>query len=130
MIKILKTILIFFWETFRTTKNTFQSLRQWWDFGKVQMKQFCQQHTRNITVQLSKSMKNLEASIVKLQELAESAGGRDVLEALTMKKTQLGDLLGVKVQGALVRSRFQNIDQMDAPTIFFLIWKKRMDRKD
>lgn len=47
-----------------------------------------------------------------------------------MKKTQLGDLLGVKVQGALVRSRFQNIDQMDAPTIFFLIWKKRMDRKD
>lgn len=94
------------------------------------MKQFCQQHTRNITVQLSKSMKNLEASIVKLQELAESAGGRDVLEALTMKKTQLGDLLGVKVQGALVRSRFQNIDQMDAPTIFFLIWKKRMDRKD
>lgn len=94
------------------------------------MKQFCQQHTRNITVQLSKSMKNLEASIVKLQELAESTGGRDVLEALTMKKTQLGDLLGVKVQGALVRSRFQNIDQMDAPTIFFLIWKKRMDRKD
>lgn len=79
----------FFSKTFRTTKNTFQSLRQWWDFGKVQMKQFCQQHTRNITVQLSKSMKNLEASIVKLQELAESAGGRDVLEALTMKKLNL-----------------------------------------
>lgn len=50
------------------------------------MKQFCQQYTQNITVQLSKSMKNLETSIVKLQELAESPGGRDVLEALTMKK--------------------------------------------
>lgn len=85
----------------------------------MQIKQFCQQYTRNITAQLSRSMKILETSIVKFQELADSTEGNNVLEGLSMKKTQLSDLLGVKVQGALVRSRFQNIDQMDAPTNFF-----------
>lgn len=46
-----------------------------------------------------------------------------------MKKTQLGDLLAVKVQGALVRSRFQNIDQMDAPTKFFFNLEKKNGQK-
>lgn len=31
----------------------------------------------------------------------------------------LADLLGVKAQGALIRSRFQSITQMDAPSKFF-----------
>ncbi len=76
-------------------------------------------------------MKTLEASIVKIQELVELTGENSCLEALSMKKTQLSDLVGGKVQGALVRSRFQNIDQMDAPTKFFFnLEKKKLDRKD
>ncbi len=63
-------------------------------------------------------MKTLEASIVKIQELVELTGENSCLEALSMKKTQLSDLVGGKVQGALVRSHFQNIDQMDSPTKF------------
>ncbi len=94
MTRILKRRLHFFWKTFRATKNTFQSLRQWWDFGKVQIKQLCQQHTRNITVQMSRDMKTLEASIVKLQELVDLTGENSCLEALSLKKTQLSDLVG------------------------------------
>lgn len=34
-----RDIFVFFWKDFRATKSSFQSLQQWWDFGKVQIKQ-------------------------------------------------------------------------------------------
>ncbi len=75
---------------------------------------------------MSRDMKTLEASIVKLVELT---GENSCLEALSLKKTQLSDLVGGEAQGALVRSRFQNIDQMDAPTKFFFNLEKKTGQK-
>lgn len=40
-------------------------------------------------------------------------------KSLKKKKAILTDLLGVRAQGALVRSRFQNISEMDVPSRFF-----------
>ncbi len=31
-----------FWNVYKTMKCSFHSLQQWWDFGKVQIKQFTQ----------------------------------------------------------------------------------------
>lgn len=45
-----------------------------------------------------------------------STGDGDCLENSKSKKEMLADLLGVKAQGALIRSRFQSITQMDAPS--------------
>ncbi|KAK3570107.1 hypothetical protein QTP86_011294 [Hemibagrus guttatus] len=36
-----------FWEHWKTRKNDFENLRQWWDIGKVEIKLLCQQHTAN-----------------------------------------------------------------------------------
>lgn len=33
----------FLWNKFKNTKTEFESLRQWWDYGKVKIRQFCQQ---------------------------------------------------------------------------------------
>ncbi len=46
-----------------------------------------------------------------------------------LKKTQLADLLEYRTQGALVRSRFQNISHMDAPSIFFFCLEKKNGQK-
>lgn len=42
------------------------------------------------------------------------------------KKSVLSDIQKVKAQGALVRSRFKDIDQMDVPTKYFFSLEKRM----
>ncbi len=34
---------------FRSKKSSFQSLQQWGDFAKTQIRQLCQQHTFNVT---------------------------------------------------------------------------------
>ncbi len=51
------------------------------------------------------------------------------MEACSKKKAQLADLLGCRVQGALVRSRFQTIDQMDVPSKYFFSMEKKNGQK-
>ncbi|KAK3549663.1 hypothetical protein QTP86_006554 [Hemibagrus guttatus] len=71
--------------------KTKKNLRQWWDVGKVEIKLLCQQHTAN-----------------------SSPKG-----TLHQKKKELGSYLDERVKGALVRSRFTTLEDMDAPSAFF-----------
>ncbi|KAA8593148.1 hypothetical protein FQN60_009264 [Etheostoma spectabile] len=48
-----------------------------------------------------------------------------VMLKISNRKSALKDLLGTTVQGALVRSRFQNVALMDAPTSFFFGLEKK-----
>ncbi|KAK0138455.1 Transposon TX1 uncharacterized protein [Merluccius polli] len=73
-------------------------------------------------------MEDLESGIVELQGLADSTGNREHIEALKTKKIALKDLLSTKAQGALVRSRFQSINEMDAPTSFFFGLEKKQNQ--
>ena len=114
-----KDVFIFFWTSFRETKSSFESLQQWWDFGKIQIRQLCQQYTASVTSDINKSMNRLELEIVQLQDMAESTGDSAHIEVVKTKKVALADLLDVRAQGALVRSRYQNVAQMDAPSKFF-----------
>lgn len=123
--KYFKDMFKLFWDEFKTTKGSFKSLRQWWDFGKTQIRQFCSQYTQNVTRETFLSMNILETDILKLQDLVQSTGGQIYFDSLSKKKTQLADLLGFKTQGALVRSRFQSVDQMDAPSRFFFNLEKK-----
>lgn len=109
----------FFWNVHQHSKNGFTSLQQWWDLGKCKIKQFCQQYTQNVTRDIARSLKALEIDVVELQDLAESTGNRGHIEALKTKKSALANLLGISAQGALVRSWFRNISEMDALSHFF-----------
>ena len=89
---------------------------QWWDLGKVQVQQFCVQSNLNVTREAAQSIRNLESSIVEPQDLRNSTGDQSHIKALN-KKAVLVDLLGVRAQGALVRSRFRNLVEMDPPSM-------------
>jgi len=119
----------FFWENFKKEKTDFQSLEKWWEFGKVQIKQLCQQYTHNVTKDIINSIKALEDEILKFQEVAESSGNQMHIESLFLKKSVLSDIQKVKAQGALVRSRFRDIDQMDVPSKFFFSLEKKNGQK-
>lgn len=120
-----RDVFKFFWRDYKMKKSSFQSLQQWWDFGKAQIKQLCQQYTSHVTGDIARRMKLLEGEIMELQKIAETNGHHSHLESLKTKKTLLNDLLGVKAQGALVRSRFQSAELMDAPSKFFFNLEKK-----
>jgi len=119
----------YFWQNFRKSKSNFRSIQQWWDIGKVKIRQFCQQYTRNVTMEFKKSMEILENELSECQKIAESTGTSNNFELFFKKKAQLADLLDYRTQGALVRSRFQNINHMDAPSKFFFCLEKKNGQK-
>ncbi|KAI3369167.1 hypothetical protein L3Q82_026126 [Scortum barcoo] len=86
-------------------------------------------HTLNVTRDITRSMKDLESDIVELEEMSESTGDRGCIEILKVKKLALANLLESKVQGALVRSRFQNIAEMDTPSGFFFGLERKNGQK-
>lgn len=53
MIFVLKKALKRFGMVFKTTGNYFGTLQQWLDFEKVQLKQYCQQYSQNLTRELT-----------------------------------------------------------------------------
>lgn len=88
------------------------------------------QFTRNITRDITRSMRDLQIQVAELQSLAESTGDRGLLDSLKSKKSALADLLGTAAKGALVWSRFLSITQMDAPSQFFFgLERKNGQRK-
>lgn len=44
-----RTAFKFFWGSHRESRPAFTNIQQWWDFGKTQIKQFCQQLTLGVT---------------------------------------------------------------------------------
>ncbi|KAI2646017.1 Transposon TX1 uncharacterized 82 kDa protein [Labeo rohita] len=49
-----------------------QSLQQWWDVAKAQIKQLCQQYTHNVTRGITYSIKAIKRELVELQGLADN----------------------------------------------------------
>lgn len=124
-----KETFTFFGENFRNEKVSFSSLQSWWDFGKTQIKIFCQQYTQNITKETVKSIRVLETEILNFQEMAQLSGNQAYIDSLFLKKTALSDLQEMKAQGALVRSRFKIVEQMDVPSKFFFSLEKKNGQK-
>ncbi len=116
-----------FWDGFKNTKSEYVSLQQWWDIGKSKIKQLCLQYTLNVTKDMTRSMKDMEREILELQELADSTGEREHFNALKRKKITLSNLLGFSA--LLVRSRFQNVVKMDAPSHFFFALERKNGQK-
>lgn len=126
---VFKDTFKFFWSEYAKTKSDFTSLQQWWDIGKGKIKQLCLQYTLNVTRDMTRSMKDLESEIVKLQDLADSTGEKEHFKVLKRKKLALSNLLGFSAQGALVRSRYQDIVKMDAPSHFFFGLERKNGQK-
>jgi hypothetical protein len=93
--------------------------------GKIQIQQFCNQYTMNVTRDISRSMNSPESEIVELLSVVETTGDRGHIQALKRKKATLADLLGLRAQGALVRSKFQEISEMHASSKFFFGLEKK-----
>lgn len=74
-------------------------------------------------------MKVLEMDIINLEERLQSTGDWTFTRCISEKKSKLNKLMEMKAQGSLVRSRFQSIEEMDVPSIFFFGLEKKNGQK-
>ncbi len=126
-----------FWNVYKTMKCSFHSLQQWWDFGKVQRKQFTQQYTYNVIKELTRSLVHLEKGILECQKLAQSTGEIRYMEACSKKKAQLEDLeyrglWSVHASKALIRcmyhlNTFSAWNKIMGRSVLFMHFAQRME---
>ncbi len=121
-----KEVLCFFWNQCKLRKQCFSDLRQWWDIGKIEIKLFCQQYAFNVSRDITHAMRKLESEIANLQALADVKIESRQAETLKSKKIYFREYAGIKAQGALVRSRYQNLTEMYAPAKFVFSLEKKM----
>ncbi len=106
----------------KVEKARFDSIIQWWEVGKVHIKLFCQQYASHSTVCLKKTLEQLEQEIIAIERNMTVNNVVGLQEKWTEKKLSLSSILNEKVKGALIRSRFLTVRDMDAPTSFFLFF--------
>ncbi|KAL7838605.1 hypothetical protein AOLI_G00270090 [Acnodon oligacanthus] len=110
-------------------KADFDSLRQWWDVGKAQIRLFCQQYTSYATEGEQRIIAALERDIARLEQ---QIGGQDcggVQAELEELRRDMGAFLLDRAKGALVRARFQLLSEMDAPSSFFFNLEKQHNER-
>ncbi|KAJ3610842.1 hypothetical protein NHX12_022932 [Muraenolepis orangiensis] len=91
----------------------------WWEVGKAQIRVFCQQYTSHSTSKLKAAVEDLETSIRDLELGLQRDSNPSAGQLLQKKRLELSSFLQERVKGALVRCRFLEIKEMDAPTPFF-----------
>ena len=94
---------------------------QWWENCKVQFKKLIILHSRKISSQLRKQIKNLEKDLRLFVQLATHADDKHRYNIFVEQiKSELNDLIGHQLQGVMVRTRVRTLDEYEKPTRFFL----------
>lgn len=108
-----------FWEVWKSEKCTYESVIQWWEVGKVHIRGFCQQYTSHSSLVLKKTLEWLEKEIMDIEKKMNDTDAGNLQDLWIEKKNQLSSFLNEKVKGALVRSQFVTIRDMDGPSSYF-----------
>lgn len=115
-----------FWQQWKMKKSSFENLRQWWDIGKVNIKRFCLQYTANSTNVLRETIESVENEISSIEAELIHRYDPSLSNTLQKKKMELGSYLNERVKGALVRSRFISVADMDAPSAYFFNLERKV----
>ena len=91
-----------------------------WDFIK------CRVRTESISYAIREKKKNtvkeneLHDKLAELEEIVSNTPSIDILEEITVIKTQLEDIFLEKAQGTLIRSRCKHVLEHEKPSKYFL----------
>ncbi|KAI4872000.1 hypothetical protein NFI96_008836 [Prochilodus magdalenae] len=108
-----------FWHEWTSRKGEFETLIQWWEVGKAQIRTFCQDFTSYSTATLRTAIQALELDIARIYDLLINQSAAGLQTDLASKQKELAAILHEKAKGAFVRSRYLSMNDMDAPTAFF-----------
>lgn len=113
-----------FWKEWVSKKKDFDNLIQWWEIGKTQIKIFCQQYSCFSTRKIKQKISEIEQEIFYITSGMIQESNACSAGMLGEKKRDLEDLLQVRAKGALIRSRFMSVHEIDAPTAYFFNLEK------
>ena len=117
-----KQIIEDFWTSWRKKRNDFPNICVWWDFGKTQIKTLTQMYASKIAKEKRHVLNKINRKIANLLSAPES--NEETRRALQEQKSYLNKLLNDEARGALVRARFQHLNEIDTCSSYFFNLEK------
>ncbi|KAI4899223.1 hypothetical protein NFI96_000470 [Prochilodus magdalenae] len=77
----------------RVQKHSFESLSQWWDVGKAQIRAFCQGYSAHAASSVRLAVKKLQRDIEDLEKRIDGNSGEGLQGVLAVKRQELGSYL-------------------------------------
>lgn len=118
-----------FWGEWRERKAQYKTLSQWWDIGKVQIQFFCQQYTRNRTVEMREKVNFLEQQLLKLSSSIGVGEDTETAKMLEKHNLLLKNLYEERSHSTSIRGKFLQLNSMDSSTTFFFSLEKKNREK-
>ena len=111
-----------FWTNWQKEKFLFDDVCKWWDLGKSQIKTLTQTYSSKMAREKRETFIRLNSHLANLQSAPDiTPTAQRVLEE---QRKELNLLLRHQARGALVRSRFQHINEIDTSSTYFFNLKK------
>ena len=111
-----------FWTGWRERQNEFPDICAWWDFGKIQIKTLTQMYGSKVAKQKRDTLLRINKTIENL--LSAPDFNEDTKRRLKEQRDQLNGILNNEARGALVRARFQHINEVDTCSSYFFNLEK------
>ena len=109
------------WDKYRTSKNRYKNLLEWWEIGKRSCKQKCIDLSK---LQLKDDAEVKEKLKIKLNEVCRSTDAKSSVTIRQIKK-QLNEIEENETEGALIRSRLQWQNEGEKCTNYFFNLERR-----
>ena len=111
-----------FWTNWQKEKFLFDDVCKWWDLGKSQIKTLTQTYSSKMAREKRETFIRLNSHLANLQSAPDiTPTAQPVLEE---QRKELNLLLRHQARGALVRSRFQHINEIDTSSTYFFNLEK------
>ena len=117
-----KQIITCFWGEWRQKQSDFPNLNSWWDFGKSHIKSITQTFSKKIAHEKREALFKINRTIDDLQSAPEITP--ETRQVLLEQKEKLNSILKNRAQGALIRSRFKHVSEVDTSSSYFFNLEK------
>ena len=114
---IFTSIITQFWSEWQDEKCNFPNISIWWDFGKSHVKSLSQMYGSKLASEKRETLLKLNTTIDTIQSAPNLS--HDTQKILTDQRNELNLLIKNQARGALVRSRFQLVNEIDTSSSFF-----------
>ncbi len=119
-----------FWNDWKLKKDYFENLCMWWEVGKANIRIFCQNYSSHSTSMVKKAIQKLQKDIQALENmLVNNNNDGNVQNEHLKKRRNLDHYYKKQVKGALIRARICSIKDMDAPSSYSFILKRKVSSK-
>ena len=114
-----------------TIKDSFNSVKEYedkgfvWDYVKMQLRNFSMKYSKTRSAEQRRLELCLNSQLSALQEEYNAGGNIVKLEEISVIKKELESIQTNKTNGAIIRSKIQNIEVGEKNTAYFLALEKK-----